>query len=144
MELASIVIACVIVNFAKAQMSRLDSWSLFRVNTFRFSGPADIEKIQYVAALGMRACDGVGMGKVEADALATGITDHGQNGKEDLLVPSSVRANPLYGSGVFRRRVRLVNQPGFVCAELEDEAHGFRLHVGHDGLKVIAIAVEAL
>lgn len=100
--------------------------------------------MQYVAALGMRACDGEDMGKVETDALATGITDQGQNGKDDLFVPSTVQANPLYGSGVFRRRVRLVNQPGIVCAELEDEAHGFRLHVEHDGSKVTAIAVEAL
>lgn len=65
-------------------------------------------------------------------------------GSDDSLTPASVQPNPLYGSGVFRRRVRFENQPGGVCAELEDCAHGFRLHVKHDGAKLTAIALEAL
>lgn len=65
-------------------------------------------------------------------------------GSNDSLTPASVQANPLYGSGVFRRRVRFANRPGVVCAELEDCAHGFRLHVGHDGVKVTAVTLEAL
>lgn len=49
-----------------------------------------------------------------------------------------------YGRGVFRRRVRLENRPGTVCTELEDCAHGFRLHVVHDGATVTEVAAEAL
>lgn len=77
------------------------------------------------------------------DALATGTVDQGRNGRSDSA-PFQSREHPSYGTGVFRRRVRLENQPGAVCAELEDCRHGFRLHVAHDGLKVTSISIEAL
>ena len=35
--------------------------------------------------------------------------------------------NPDFGSGCFRRRIRLVHSPGQVVAELEDSSHGFSL-----------------
>lgn len=52
--------------------------------------------------------------------------------------------NPLYGSGVFRRKVRLLSDASSVRAELEDYTHGFRLRISHDGNQVTAVASEAL
>lgn len=52
--------------------------------------------------------------------------------------------NPNFGSGIYRRRIRLRGQPGTVAAELEDCNHGFRLILRHDGEKVTAIEPEAL
>lgn len=79
------------------------------------------------------------MNKAETGAWATGPADE-TNGRNDY----SGYANPRYGNGVFRRRVRLINQSGVVGAELEDNSHGFRLRVEHDGMKVTAITVESL
>lgn len=60
--------------------------------------------------------------------------------------------NPGYGSGIFRRRIRLtrigLSQTGpceateQVLGELEDCNHGFRVRVYHDGDKVVAIEPE--
>lgn len=80
------------------------------------------------------------MVKAETDASTTRAVDHERPHPAGL----SFRANPLYGTGAFRRRVRLTNQPGIVHAELEDCVHGFRLHVEHDGTRATAIAAEAL
>jgi hypothetical protein len=54
------------------------------------------------------------------------------------------RPNPHYGKGVFRRRIRLDGQPGVVVAELEDDYHGFRSRVYHDGSRVIDIQAQAI
>lgn len=52
--------------------------------------------------------------------------------------------NPDYGNGIFRRRIRLVGEPGKVTAELEDCNHGFRSVVFHDGTQVTDVQAEAL
>lgn len=52
--------------------------------------------------------------------------------------------NPHYGSGVYRRRIRLAAGVGAVVGELEDCNHGFRVAVSHDGERVTAIDGEAL
>jgi hypothetical protein len=57
---------------------------------------------------------------------------------------SSFIPNPHYGSGVFRRRTRLVGQPGLVVAEMEDSFHAFRIRVSHDGERVTDIAADAV
>jgi hypothetical protein len=61
-----------------------------------------------------------------------------------MMMPSAGAENPLYGTGVFRRKVRLQRDAGSVRAELEDYAHGFRLRIEHDGVQVTAVASEAL
>lgn len=53
-------------------------------------------------------------------------------------------ANPTYGDGVFRRRVRLRNEAGVVSGELEDSSHGFRVRIEHDTQAIVAIVGEAL
>jgi hypothetical protein len=52
--------------------------------------------------------------------------------------------NPTYGSGVFRRRIRLRAQADHVLAEVEDNQHGFRLQLWHDGARVTQVRAEAL
>lgn len=47
--------------------------------------------------------------------------------------------NPCYGDGLYRRRIRLSHQDAHVLGELEDDCHGFRVRVGHDGDKVTAV-----
>lgn len=53
-------------------------------------------------------------------------------------------ANPRYGSGLYRRRIRLTRRDGHVDAALEDDCHGFRLRLEHDGCRVTAVTGEAL
>lgn len=52
--------------------------------------------------------------------------------------------NPDYGSGCFRRRIRLIGEPGRVTGELEDNCHGFRCTVFHDGRAVTDVQAEGL
>lgn len=52
--------------------------------------------------------------------------------------------NPRYGAGLYRRRIRLARTGRHVDAALEDDCHGFRLHLEHDGVRVTAVAGEAL
>lgn len=47
--------------------------------------------------------------------------------------------NPQYGRGLFRRRIRLIAEPGQVRAALEDVAHAMRLVLRHDGTRITAI-----
>lgn len=47
--------------------------------------------------------------------------------------------NPDYGSGTFRRRLRLVVDARGVDVELEDTNHAFRLALRHDGAKITAL-----
>ena len=52
--------------------------------------------------------------------------------------------NPQYGSGLYRRRIRLTRQAHEVHGELEDDCHGFRVTLQHDGQVVTAVSGEAL
>jgi hypothetical protein len=52
--------------------------------------------------------------------------------------------NPDYGSGMYRRRIRLTRQDSQVFGELEDDCHGFRVTLQHDGRVVTAITGDAL
>lgn len=51
--------------------------------------------------------------------------------------------NPAYGSGVYRRRIRLEQLDGCVHGALEDTNHGFTVTVYHDGERVTAIEANA-
>lgn len=52
--------------------------------------------------------------------------------------------NADYGNGIFRRRIRLDGEAGVVRAALEDNLHGMRCAVFHDGERVIDIQSESL
>lgn len=52
------------------------------------------------------------------------------------------KPNPSYGSGVFRRRLRWRAMVRKVEVELEDNNHGFRLCLHHDGCRITDIAVD--
>ena len=54
------------------------------------------------------------------------------------------KPNPLYGTGVFRRRIHLRTDEGAVSVELEDGNHGFRIVLRHDGEQVTDICMDAL
>ena len=47
-----------------------------------------------------------------------------------------------YGSGVYRRRIRLTGGEGHVLAEMEDDPHAMVCRVSHDGARVTAIEVD--
>ncbi|HSC75067.1 MAG TPA: DUF2889 domain-containing protein [Pseudomonadales bacterium] len=51
--------------------------------------------------------------------------------------------NPLYGSGTYRRRIRLEQRDGCVFGALEDTNHGFSVTVYHDGAQVTAVEADA-
>lgn len=51
--------------------------------------------------------------------------------------------NPDYGTGQYRRRIRLEHGAGCVYGALEDTNHGFTVTVSHDGERVTAIEAEA-
>lgn len=50
--------------------------------------------------------------------------------------------NPDYGHGFFRRRIRLINSPQRIEAQLEDNNHAFKVSLVHDNDKITSI--EAL
>lgn len=53
--------------------------------------------------------------------------------------------NPEYGTGCYRRRVRLQHiDAQTVLAEMEDDQHGFRINLQHDGEKITGIGSESL
>lgn len=54
-----------------------------------------------------------------------------------------VQANPDYGKGVFRRRLRIEAKARRVDVALEDGNHGFRLTLHHDGQRVVDIVADA-
>lgn len=68
----------------------------------------------------------------------------GSADRQPRLYPAVGHPNPLYGVGVFRRRVRLTSAPGLLTGELEDCSHGFRLYIEHNEAHVSSIAAEAL
>lgn len=47
--------------------------------------------------------------------------------------------NPDYGSGVFRRRLRLVVSTRRIDVDLEDSNHAFRLTLRHDGERIMVV-----
>jgi hypothetical protein len=58
----------------------------------------------------------------------------------DLIFP----LNPDYGTGIARRRIRLINTPGQVDATLCDIFHEMQCRVTHDGARVTAIEGKML
>lgn len=54
------------------------------------------------------------------------------------------RPNPHYGTGTFRRRVRVRAAPGHVAVELEDGNHGFRLRMWHDADRINTVELEPM
>ena len=64
--------------------------------------------------------------------------------KNPFADPNRYPTNPNYGSGIFRRRILLVGEPSKVVAELEDDCHGFRSTLFHDGEKVTGIETATL
>lgn len=57
---------------------------------------------------------------------------------------SSPPLNPEYGNGTFRRRILFSSVAGTVHAALEDDFHGFRLILSHNGSVVTGIQAETL
>lgn len=53
-----------------------------------------------------------------------------------------IKSNPAYGSGVYRRRLRLAAARGRIDVELEDSNHAFCLHLLHDGQRVLKVDAE--
>ncbi len=62
----------------------------------------------------------------------------------DTSLAAEFPANPAYGTGCFRRKIHLINQPGRVVAALEDDCHGFRVTLHHDGATVTEVEAETL
>lgn len=52
--------------------------------------------------------------------------------------------NPHYGDGCYRRRIHLSSQNGCLLGELEDDCHGFKIRLDHDGGAITAISAETL
>ncbi|GAB4150872.1 MAG: hypothetical protein Tsb0016_22820 [Sphingomonadales bacterium] len=52
--------------------------------------------------------------------------------------------NPDYGSGAFRRRIRLINRPGATIAALDDSHHAMQCVLYHDGAQVTDIDARML
>ena len=59
--------------------------------------------------------------------------------REGPLVPTAFPRNPAYGSGIFRRRIRLLRQEGAVLALVDDTNHAMWARVHHDGAHVTAV-----
>lgn len=52
--------------------------------------------------------------------------------------------NPDYGDGCYRRRIQLRQQTGVLSGALEDDCHGFRVRIAHDGKVVTGIEADTL
>ena len=57
---------------------------------------------------------------------------------------ASPARRPDYGTGAYRRRIRLIAGDHTVSGELEDDFHHFRATIEHDGKQVTAARGEAL
>ncbi|UXJ50261.1 DUF2889 domain-containing protein [Pseudomonas citronellolis] len=55
-----------------------------------------------------------------------------------------VALNPAYGSGCFRRRIRLQGSANGVSAEMEDDYHAFSLQIEHDGQHLTEVFAQSL
>jgi hypothetical protein len=49
------------------------------------------------------------------------------------------RRNPDYGSGVYRRRIRLHKSPGLIVADLLDDYHDMACTLRHDGVTIVKV-----
>jgi hypothetical protein len=58
--------------------------------------------------------------------------------------PPEPPGNPHYGAGLYRRRIRLSREARQIHGELEDDCHGFRVTLQHDGKVVTAVTGAAL
>ena len=77
--------------------------------------------------------------------VATTTTTTTNSNNTRTAKPFQMFMNPDYGSGMYRRRVRLQNlDANTVLAEMEDDQHGFRIRVVHDGNAITAIQADAL
>ena len=52
--------------------------------------------------------------------------------------------NPVYGTGMFRRRIRLTSGDGWVFGELEDSSHAFKVRLAFEGDRMIDVASETI
>jgi hypothetical protein len=55
------------------------------------------------------------------------------------MIDEAFLANPAYGTGLFRRRIRLVGSAQRVSAGLEDNYHAMACSIEHDGSVVTAV-----
>lgn len=69
--------------------------------------------------------------------------DKTEAGKAEKKV-SDIRfpPDPGYGSGVYRRRIRLTRNEQFVLAEMEDDPHAMMCKIAHDGDTVTAVEAD--
>jgi hypothetical protein len=65
------------------------------------------------------------------------------DGREALAPKGRVPYQP-YGSGIYRREVRVEARPGCATGELVDDFHHFRARIWHDGARVLEVRGEAL
>ncbi len=56
--------------------------------------------------------------------------------------PFNYPINPAFGTGIYRRRIRLTSHQGYVLGELEDCNHGFTVRVYHDFVTVTGIEAQ--
>lgn len=54
------------------------------------------------------------------------------------------KPNPAYGSGIFRRRMSLRVAGHRVAVDMEDDNHGFRVRLEHDGDRVTGLEIDAV
>ncbi|MDG2472704.1 MAG: DUF2889 domain-containing protein [Pseudomonadales bacterium] len=52
--------------------------------------------------------------------------------------------NPAYGTGMFRRRIRLTSGEDWVFGELEDSSHAFKVRLSFEGDRIIDVASETI
>lgn len=60
------------------------------------------------------------------------------------MLDNLLALNPLYGQGCYRRRILLQRTDFSVVAELEDDYHGFRIAMAHDGRHITRIEAQSL
>lgn len=59
--------------------------------------------------------------------------------RDSPIVPTAFPRNPAYGSGAYRRRIRLLRQGNTVLALLDDTNHAMWVRVRHDGVRVTGV-----
>lgn len=62
-----------------------------------------------------------------------------------MKTPTQIPPNPDYGSGCFRRRIRIdITDPQHASTGFEDDFHAFTLNLTHDGHSIQAIEARSL
>ncbi len=61
----------------------------------------------------------------------------------DFRNPFNYPLNPDFGTGIFRRRIRLAHHNGYVSGDIEDCNHGFQVEIYHDGKQVTQVEGQA-